>query len=96
MESMVPELYEDRQAEVMDEILINYLERVGLGIRETHGEYFECAERLRQFERFLEGDKIKKEDALRKKEEQERLERKLLVLGKRAFNEKNQENSQPK
>ena len=87
MESMVPELYEDRQAEVMDEILINYLERVGLDIRATHEEYFECAERLRQFEKFIAADKKSQEEAEAERERKEALERRLLVLGKEALNE---------
>ena len=68
IESMLENLYEDRQAEVMDETLILDLERLGLDIKETHGEYFECAERLKNFGKFF--DKEKEAAASRKKEKE--------------------------
>lgn len=82
LEVMVPGLYEDREAEVMDEILISYLERVGLDIRATHGEYFECAERLDEFGKFLEGEKAEALEKKKEKELNEKLQRKIMVLGK--------------
>lgn len=68
IETMLENLYEDRQAEVMDETLILDLERLGLDIKATHGEYFECAERLKSFGRFIDKEKDKAKAEAKEKE----------------------------
>ena len=68
IETMLENLYADREAEVMDETLILDLERLGLNIRDTHGEYFECAERLNSFGKFI--DKEKEAAEARRKEKE--------------------------
>lgn len=80
--NMLPSLIEDRNAEVMDEMLILDLERLGLDIKETHGEYFECAERLRQFGKYIDGEKDRKEAEKKEKELLDKLKRKELIFGK--------------
>ena len=82
LESMVPGLCEDREAEVMDEVLISYLERIGLDIRDTHGEYFDCAGRLKEFGKFLEGEKEEAKEKAKEKELNDKLQRRNMVLGK--------------
>lgn len=67
---MLPSLIEDREAEVMDEMLINDLERIGLNIRDTHKEYFEARERLKLFGKFI--------DKKKERAEAEEKERKIL------------------
>ena len=84
IEVILPSLIEDREAEVMDEMLIADLERVGLNIRETHKEYFEAAARIKSYEKFLTADKEKKEAEAKEKELFEKLKRKQMVLGKEA------------
>lgn len=68
LETMLENLYADRQAEVMDETLILDLERLGLNIKETHGEYFECAERLKNFGKFIDKEKEKAKAEAKEKE----------------------------
>ena len=78
IEKMLPGLVEDREAEVMDEMLVNDLERVGLNIRDTHREYWEAQERLKNFGKFIDKKKAKAEA--------EAKERKLLAsLNKHGF-----------
>ena len=86
IEKMLPGLVEDRNAEVMDEMLINDLERIGLNIKDTHSEYFECAERLKQFGKFIDGEKERKEAEAKEKELLDKIKRKEMVLGKEAVN----------
>lgn len=66
--TMLENLIEDREAEVMDEMLILDLERIGLDVRKHYAEYFECAERLKNFGKFI--DKEKEAAASRKKEKE--------------------------
>lgn len=86
VEEILPSLIEDREAEVMDEMLINDLERIGLNIRETHKEYFECAERVKAFGKQIDKEKERKEAEAKEKELLEKLKRKELVLGKEIAN----------
>ena len=80
--NMLPSLIEDRNAEVMDEMLILDLERLGLDIRETHGEYFECADRLKEFGKYIDGEKDRKEAEAKEKELLDKLKRKEMIYGK--------------
>lgn len=82
--NMLPSLTLDRDAEVMDEVLILDLERLGLDIRETHGEYFECAERLKEFGKYIDGEQERKEAEHKEKELLEKLKRKEMIFGKDA------------
>lgn len=82
VETMLPSLIEDREAEVMDEMLICDLERIGVNIRETHKEYFECSERIKAFGKFVDKEKERKEAERKEKELLEKLKRRELVLGK--------------
>ncbi len=82
--NMLPSLTLDRDAEVMDEMLILDLERLGLDIRETHGEYFECAERLKQFGKYIDGEKDRKDAEAKEKELLDKLKRKEMIFGKDA------------
>lgn len=78
MDKMLPGLVEDRSAEVMDEMLVNDLERIGLNIRETHREYWEAQERLKSFGKFI--------DKKKERAEAEARERKLLAsINKHGF-----------
>lgn len=67
VEEILPSLIEDREAEVMDEMLINDLERIGLNIRETHKEYFEAKERLKLFGKFIDKKKERAEAEAKEK-----------------------------
>lgn len=82
VEKMLPSLVEDRQAEVMDEMLITDLERIGFNIRDVHKEYFECADRLKQFGKRIDKEKERKEAEKKEKEFLEKAKRRELVLGK--------------
>ena len=86
VEKMLPSLVEDRQAEVMDEMLITDLERIGFNIRDVHKEYFECANRLKAFGKRIDKEKERKEAERKEKELLEKLKRKELVLGKEIAN----------
>ena len=55
--TMLESLYADREAEVMDETLILDLERIGFDVRKNFAEYFECAERLKNFGKFIDKEK---------------------------------------
>lgn len=82
IETMLPSLIEDREAEVMDEMLINDLERIGFNVRETHKEYFEARERLKQFGKYIDGEKDRKEAEAKEKELLDKLKRKEMIYGK--------------
>ena len=82
VESMLPSLIEDREAECMDEMLIRDLERAGLDIRGPHKEYFEAQERLKQFGKFIDREKEQKEAERKEKELLEKLRRKEMIFGK--------------
>ncbi len=68
VQNILPSLLEDNSAGVLEDMLINDLERIGLNIRETHKEYFEAAERQRQFEKYISKE-IAREEAERKERE---------------------------
>ena len=80
--NMLPGLIEDRSAEVMDEMLILDLERIGLDIKDTHGEYFECADRLKEFGKYIDGEQERKEAEAKEKELLDKLKRKEMIFGK--------------
>ena len=82
VETMLPSLIEDREAEVMDEMLINDLERIGVNIRETHKEYFEASERIKSFGKFVDREKERKEAERKEKELLDKLKRKEMIFGK--------------
>jgi hypothetical protein len=70
--TMLESLYADREAEVMDETLILDLERIGFDVRKNFVEYFECAERLKNFGKFIDKEK---EAAIARKKEKELLKK---------------------
>lgn len=70
--TMLESLYADREAEVMDETLILDLERIGFDVRKNFAEYFECAERLKNFGKFIDKEK---EAAIARKKEKELLKK---------------------
>lgn len=84
IEQILPSLIEDREAEVMDEMLINDLERIGLNIRETHKEYFEARERLKQFGKFIDKKKQRAEAEEKEKKLLAKLNKNGFVFGKGA------------
>lgn len=65
---MIPGLYEDKQADVLDEILIRDLEIVGMNIRNTCTEYFEAKERHKKYGKFVDMKKAKAESEAKEKE----------------------------
>ena len=68
MRKNLPGFYEDKEADVLEEMLIRDLENVGLNIRETCHEYFETKERLKKYEKFIEVEKCKSEARAKEKE----------------------------
>ena len=81
MGEILPSLIEDREADVMDEMLINDLERIGLNIRDTHKEYFEARERLKNFGKYVDKEKRRAEGEAKEKELLAKLNTNLFKKG---------------
>ena len=84
IQTFLESLIEDREAEVMDEMLIMDLERIGLNIRDTHREYWEAKARLENFGKYIDKKKERAEAEAKEKE----LLRKLninIMNGKEKF-----------
>ena len=64
---MLSGLIEDKQADVLDEMLIRDLEAVGMNIRKTCPDYFEAKERHKQYGKFVDMKKAKAEAEAKEK-----------------------------
>lgn len=79
---MLPDLIEDREAEVMDDMLLRYLKSLGCNVDDFFKEYFEADERIKQFGKFIDREKEKKEAEKKEKELLEKLKRHEMIYGK--------------
>lgn len=80
---IIPGLFEDKQADVLDETLIRDLEAVGMNIRNTCNEYFEAKERLNKYGKFIDMKKAKAESEAKEKELLKKLNININLKGRK-------------